>query len=178
MTQPISLPMPTNNNADAAKKSGTTIQPGVYKMRATDAALGYTNGTPPAPQVGVLMEFVDGPYKGLSLTWYGFFTDKTEVSTFRALRTLGKEDDDLSDLSMVTGEAPCTVVIEPDLNGVAQAKIRFIGGGAIAMKSVMSEEQKKAFAAAMKAKFSQVKATDDKKESTPPTSGTETKKFF
>lgn len=129
-------------------------QPGLYNMRAVDAELGFTAGSdaePPKPQVAILFEFVDGPYKGTSLTWYGFFTDKTRAGTIRALRTAGWSGNDLSDLSTCRGDAPCTIQIEPDLEGTPRARIRFVGGGAIAMKSVMSDDQKKAFAASMMA---------------------------
>lgn len=162
----ISLPTPPP--VSSTVKTGTSIVPGVYDMRATDADLGYTQGSegnPPSPQVAVLMEFVDGPYKGQSITWYGFFTEKTKTGTIRALRLLGLVGDDVSDLSTVRGQAPCTVQVEPDLHGVAQAKIRFVGGGAIAMKNTMSPEQKKAFAASMQALVSTVKSED---KATPP----------
>ena len=138
-------------------------------MRATDAELGYTQGNdtePPAPQVGVLLEFVEGPYKGTSITWYGFFTEKTKAATVRALRTLGWVSNDLTDLSAVRGEAPCTIQVEPDLQGVPRARVRFIGGGVIAMKTVMNEEQKKAFAASMQA-FAATIAAPPKQENKP-----------
>lgn len=168
MTQPINLPTPASQpSPQSEQKTGTTIKGGIYQMRATDSDLGYTqgsDGSPPAPQVAVLMEFVDGPYKSLTLTWYGFFTDKTKASTFRALRTLGWQGDDLSDLSTVRGEAPCTIQVDTDLQGVPRANIRFIGGGALAMKNTMSDEQKKAFAASMKAFASTVKPEEKAKE--------------
>lgn len=178
MTQPISLPTPPANNTQ--QRAGTTIQPGVYAMRAVDAELGYTQGTaeaPPAPQVAVLLEFIDGPYKGLTITWYGFFTEKTKQATVRSLRTLGFTGDNLADLATVRGEAPCTVVVENDLHGVAQARIRFVGGGAIAMKNTMSEEQKKAFATSMQAFISTVKGDDKPAAGATGPAGSE-KKFF
>lgn len=167
MTQPISMPTPASAPADATKKSGTTIQPGVYDMKCTDGELGYTagnaeKGEAPAPQLALLMEFVDGPYKGLSITWYGFFTEKTKASTIRALRTVGWTGDDLTDLSTARGRAPCTVQVEADLQGVLQARIRFIGGGAIAMKNIMNTDQKAAFAASMKAFASTIAADEPK----------------
>jgi len=163
-----SLPTP-NGQADPTKPKGTdtTIKPGVYLMRATDAELGYTAGSdtePAKPQVALLMEFVDGPYKGLSLTWYGFFTDKTKAGTIRALRAVGWQGDDLTELTTARGEAPCTVQTEADLDGVTRARIRFIGGGVIAMKSVMNHDQKKAFAASMRAFASTIAAPKEEKK--------------
>lgn len=130
----------------------TGPEPGVYPMRAIDADLGYTAGgdaSPPAPQVGVLLEFVDGPNKGLALTWYGHFTEKTKKQTLLALRTLGWTGNDLSALDSVRGEAPCTVGIETDLHGVMRPRVRFVGSAGLGIKNVMTPEQKKAFAASM-----------------------------
>lgn len=163
------VPMPAAQPAATSQYNGP--QPGVYPMRAVDAELGFTNGTetePAKPQVAVLLEFLDGPFKATSLTWYGFFTDKTEKSTFLALRTLGWQGNDLSDLSTVRGEAPCTVQVEPDLEGTPRARVRFVGGGAIAMKNVMTPEQKKAFAAAMMGKAAGVQAIAQQVQGTPP----------
>lgn len=149
-----SMPMPQAGVAPQQQSGAGGPQPGVYPMRAIDADLGFTQGTeqePAKPQVAVLLEFTNGPWKGTTLTWYGFFTDKTKQATIRALRSLGWQGDDLSDLSTVRGEAPCTIQMETDLEGVTRPRVRFIGGGVIAMKNTMNDEQKKAFAASMKA---------------------------
>lgn len=177
MTQQMPTPQ-----TPATQASETTIQPGVYQMRAVEAELGYTQGSegsPPAPQVAILFEFCDGPYKGTSLTWYGFFSEKTKAGTIRALRLTGWQGDNLADLSTCRGEAPCVIQVEPDLQGVARAKIRFVGGGVIAMKNVMNEEQKKAFAASMMAFAATINASapTDKPASNGPT-GQAGQKFF
>lgn len=156
MNTPSAALNPANGSTPVTpgQEGGTKIPPGTYQMRATDADLGYTAGSenePAKPQVAVLLEFVDGPFAGQSLTWYGFFTEKTKAGTIRALRTIGWTGNDLSDLSTARGEAPCVVQNETDLQGVARAKVRFIGGGALALKNVMSDEQKKAFAVSMQA---------------------------
>lgn len=184
MTQPQTMPTP-QNQAQQPASAYNGPQPGVYNMRATDAELGFTQGTdaePPKPQVGVLLEFVDGPYKGTSLTWYGFFTEKMRAGTIRALRSLGWQGDDLSELSSVRGEAPCTIQTEPDLTGVVRARVRFVGGGAIAMKTTMSDEQKKAFATSMKAFASTIKAGQEETQAPqngqPGNVGPTGQKFF
>lgn len=185
MTQGMTMPTPQQQpQAQAAQQN--LINPGVYLMRAIDAELGYTNAkeategaadNAPKPQVAILFEFVEGPYKGTSLTWYGFFTEKTKAATFRALRLVGWQGDDLSDLSTARGEAPCVVQNEQDLDGVWRARIRFVGSGQLAMKNVMNDEQKKAFAASMKAFASTIKAPP-KEETANGTAGTTGQKFF
>ena len=123
-------------------------------MRAVEAQLGYTNDN--KPQVAVLLEIVEGEHAGLTLTWYGYFTEKTETGTLRSLRLLGFKGDDLTDLSSVNGQAPCTIQAEADLKGVIHAKVRWIGGGALALKNVMTADQKAAFSASMKAKLAAI----------------------
>lgn len=172
--QALPAPAPQQQAGGAQQYNGP--QAGLYNMRAVDAELGFTQGTesePAKPQVAVLLEFVDGPYRGTSITWYGFFTEKTRQSTLRALRTLGWQGDDVSDLSTVRGEAPCTVQVEADLTGVPRPRIRFIGGGVIAMKNTMTDEQKKAFAASMKAFAAGVTASTptENTNAAPPSGG-------
>jgi hypothetical protein len=148
MTDINSLPDDTSNAP--AQSAGTTIKPGKYRMKVVpgEVDLGFT--AEKKPQVAVLMEFVDGENAGQALNWYGYFTDATKQSTMRALRTLGWQGNDISDLSTVTGEADCTVVVEPGYNGGSpRAKIRYIGGGGVALRDVMTEDQKRAFAASM-----------------------------
>lgn len=181
MNMPNAALNPANGTAPATPAANAPpIAPGTYDMRATDADLGYTAGSenePAKPQVAILLEFVEGPYAGQSLTWYGFFTEKTKTGTMRALRLLGLTGNDISDLSTVRGNAPCVVVTEPDLQGVARAKVRFIGGGALALKNVMSEEQKKAFAASMSA-FAASIVAEQKKPEAEAAPGTPAKPFF
>ncbi len=185
MTQQMPAPVNAVNGPPAAKRySGP--EPGVYMMRATDADLGFTQGSdngPPAPQVGVLLEFVDGKYKGTSITWYGYFTEKTKSSTIRALRTLGWQGDDLADLTTVRGEANCTVQVDVDLENNPRPVVRFIGGGAIAIKNVMTPEQKAAFALSMKELASGIKGPEKKEEEVKKTgdnvpTGAPPPKFF
>ena len=169
-----------NDQLDTQDYSGPA--PGVYRMTALDADLGFTNGSEGEagkPQVAVLLQFDEGPHKGTTLTWYGFFTEKTKLSTIRALRTLGWESNDLSELDTVRGSAPCVVETEGDLEGVVRARVRFIGAGVLAMKNTMDDAQKKAFALSMSALAATLKV-EPKKE--PAAAGDAakpaTKKFF
>lgn len=156
--------------------SSGLIPPGVYQMTAQEAELGYTQGnadSPPAPQVAVLLVFADGPFQGQALTWYGYFSEKTKAGTIRALRAIGWTGTDLANLTTARGTAPCTVQTDVDLDGVPRSRVRWVGGGGLAMKNVMSEDQKKAFSASM-AGF--IQAVGGAPQTTSPSSSPEKSK--
>ncbi len=176
----------TNNEGKELGSTSATTEakapflPGVYQMKCTDAELGFTSGSEGSeakPQVALMLVFCDGPNEAQGLTWYGFFTEKTKAGTIRALRTLGWVGDDLGDLSTCRGEAPCTVVTEVDLNGNPRSKIRWIGGGALANKNPMNEDQKKAFAMSMR-DFAKSIAGDISKAKAENGTKVDEKKFF
>jgi hypothetical protein len=141
-----------------------TIEAGTYMMRATDAELGFTaggEGKDSKPQVAVLLEFVDGPHKGSTLTWYGYFTEKSKPITVRALRALGMQGNNIAEaLDTIRGETSCVVEVENDLEGNARPRVRWVGqGGSLAMKKPMSEHEKAAFSASLQATFAAVPAS-------------------
>ena len=93
---------------------------------------------------------------GETITWYGFFTEKTEDRTLEALRHCGWEGDDLSDLRGITSNE-VYVVIEHETNdeGETHARVRWVNsgaGGALAMKATMDRAAATAFAQRMKGK--------------------------
>ena len=122
------------------------MEPGKYLMCATDAQLGMTEGG--KEQVAVLLEVVEGEFKGDSLTWYGYFTDKTTATTLKSLRALGWEGTDITKLDSVRGEAACTVT-EEEYEGKVSLRVRWVGGGGLGLKNVMDDRQKAAFAKRM-----------------------------
>jgi hypothetical protein len=131
------------------------IPEGTWRARGVSAALGYTSTD--NEQIGVELQFLgdqDDDVDGRHTTWYASFSEKAEVHTLKALRVLGWSGDDLSDLSGIdANEVEAVVVHEEDLQGELRAKVRFInpvGAGGVAMKTKMSEDQAKAFAARMK----------------------------
>lgn len=150
MTDINSLPSDTSTEAPREGATNTHIKPGKYVMGvvAGQVDLGFTKNE--GPQVAVLLEFLEGPYAGEAITWYGGFSEKARQHTIRALRSLGWQGDDLSDLSTVTGSTPCTVQVEPDQQGVLRARIRYVGGGSVALPNRMTDVQKRAFALSMK----------------------------
>jgi hypothetical protein len=128
------------------------IPKGTYRARATDCALGMTASG--KEQVGAALEILEGEHAGESLTWYGYFTEKTLERTLESLRHLGWKTDDLSDLAGV-GDAEVAIVVdhEEDQNGTLRARVRWVnapGSGGIAMKDRLDGGAAKAFALRMK----------------------------
>ena len=123
-----------------------------YTARAVEAELGFAStGT---EQVAILFEVAE---TGQQLTWYGYFTEKSEARTIESLRHAGWLGDDLADLSTV-GSQECQIVIDDETyQGQTREKVIFVnalgsggGGGGIALKTVMTPEEKRAFATRMK----------------------------
>lgn len=126
------------------------MKAGWDKFRVVEADLAFTSEQ--KPQVAVLLEMVAGESIGEQVTWYGSFTENARKSTILGLRAIGWKGDDISNLTTVTGEAECLIQIEPGQDGVARPRVRFVGrgGGGLAVKNRMTEDQKKAFAASLK----------------------------
>jgi len=133
------------------------IPEGNWRARGVTAALGFTKDD--NEQLGVELVFSpdqDEDVDGQHITWYGYFTEKTEASTLKALRTLGWSTDDLSDLTGIdANEVVAVVAHEEGMDGVTRARVRWInpvGGTGLAMKSKMSDDQARAFAERMRGK--------------------------
>jgi hypothetical protein len=145
---------------------GTILEAGKYRAQAIEAALGETDTG--KEQVAVRFRLLDADQE---ITWYGYFTDKTTESTFKALRTAGWKGQDLSDLTdLEAADAPeVTLVIEheADQQGNMRAKVRWVNGtGGLALKKALDPNKAKAFAARMKA---QVLAFDQNAGTPKPT---------
>ena len=130
------------------------IQAGTYRARAIEGALGETSTG--KEQVAVRFQLLDFEQ---TITWYGYFTDKTLEGTFRALRTAGWKGQDLSDLSDLAGETPeVHLVVEHEAYKNPQtgqttttAKVRWVNStGGIGLKAQLPEDKAKAFAAKMR----------------------------
>lgn len=127
------------------------IEAGTYRARATEGALGETQTG--KEQVAVRFSLLD--FEPQTITWYGYFTEKTTESTFRALRTAGWRGQDLADLSDLSREdAPevhLVVEHETDQQGTPRAKVRWVNGtGGMGLKAALPADKAKAFAARMR----------------------------
>lgn len=128
----------------------STLVPGTYNARGVDAQLGMASTG--SEQVAVELEITDEGFAGQRITWFGYFTEQTQQRTFESLRLLGWEGDDLSDLRGIDRN-PVRVVLENDTyDNKTRLKVRWINGpGGIALKTPLTGDQARAFAARMKA---------------------------
>src|ERR1700729_4246097 len=91
-----------------------------YNAKAIAFGLGETNDG--KPQIGVMFEIVDHPdFPGEQITWFGYFTEKTEDRTIESLQHMGWQGDDLTELAELAGDdatrvlpTPVSIVCEPD----------------------------------------------------------------
>ncbi len=125
------------------------MEAGRYKARAVSAGLGYTSGD--KPQVAVELQITEGDAAGELVTWFGYFTDKTHERTFSALRTLGWQGDDLSDLTGIDANEVSITMKEEEYEGKLALKVAWINPlGGVGLKKPMTPAQAKAFAGQMK----------------------------
>ena len=136
---------------------------GVYRAKAIQGALGETKAG--KEQVAVEFEILDEGFHGQRITWFGYFSEKTMDVTLRALRTMGWQGDDLSDLTGITNNEVSLVVEQEEYEGKWTAKVRWVNslGGGLGLKAPLAPDRAKTFAARMRA---QVLAFD-KSEGTP-----------
>lgn len=134
---------------------------GTHRARPIDCALGMTSTN--KEQIGVMFELVDD--QGQRITWYGYFTDATFERTIESLRRLGWNGNDLADFHRglpadVDNEVDIVVEEETDNNGEPRPKVRWINsaGGGVAVKTVLDDQQVRAFSARMKARVAGLQA--------------------
>lgn len=125
------------------------LQPGRYRARAVEGALGETKTG--KPQVAVRFELLD--LAGEQITWHGYFTEKTTDTTLRALRTCGWRGDMLDDLSGIeSNEVSLVLEIQPDDQGQPRPQVRWVNAaGGLALHSPLSADAARTFAARMRA---------------------------
>jgi hypothetical protein len=130
------------------------IPQGKYRAQAIEAGLGETDTG--KEQVAVRFKLLD-PVEGCpdSITWYGYFTDKTLETTFKALRTAGWKGQDLSDLSELEAPTAPEVILviehEADQQNQVRARVRWVNGtGGMALKKALDPAKAAAFASKMR----------------------------
>lgn len=129
------------------------IPEGTYPAKATGE---YEFGTAESSgneQVGVSFRITQGEYAGRVLTWYGFFnTPENSQRTVKSLRACGWKGDDVTNLEgLATDEVSIVVEVDDYNPSKPTNKVAWVnGGGGVAMKNVMTPQQKKALAARMK----------------------------
>ena len=145
----------------------TILNQGKHRAKASDWGIGKAGtGT---VQLGVEFDLLDLP--GQSIGWYGYMTDKALKDTVKALRAMGWQGSDLSELADRGGALDAnevTLVVEheqeTDEQGTGKideqgqplmrARVRWVNSaGGVAMKNPLMGDDLKAFAATMRGKI-------------------------
>lgn len=136
-----------------------TIEEGNWKSIAREFAYGKTSGkySEVKHQIGVLVEFVEGPSAGSMLTWYGYFnTDDNFDRTCEALETMGWDGKDLNALTgLGTKEFYAVVAYEQDLQGEMRPRIKWINStaGGVALSNRLDAGEQASFASQMRGRL-------------------------
>lgn len=118
-------------------------------MRALGGAL--TTAKTGTPGIGIELAVTQGDEVGQKIWYYGYFSDAAKEYTFKTLRTLGWETDDLTDLRGIDKNEVSVIVALEEYNGQENLKVKGVyplGGAGVA--NPMSDAEAKRFAATMK----------------------------
>lgn len=126
-----------------------SLTSGKFRAKGVAGALGFTKDH--NPQVAVELRVLDDSHAGESITWFGYFTEKSQERTLEALRILGWKTDDLSNLDGITDNEVSITLEEEEYGGEVRLKVQWINRvGGIALKERMSPAEAQAFARQMK----------------------------
>jgi hypothetical protein len=128
---------------------------GKFRARAQEWGIGEAKtGT---FQVGVVFELLDQE-PGTTITWYGALTDAALEWTMKALRNMGWQGDDVTELDGNGGHLDANevqlVVDEEEWEGKTRTKVKFVNSmGGLAMSSRVTGDKLKGFAAGLRGKI-------------------------
>jgi hypothetical protein len=126
------------------------------------------------PMLVVLFDVLTEGADVNALTWRGFFTEATMDRTIEAMRYMGFEGDDLSDITGLDRLEVDLVVEDEEYTDEAtgevktSAKVQWVNKPrALSVKTVLEGDKLKSFAAEMKAAFRKVDAAAGKRTPAP-----------
>jgi hypothetical protein len=107
-------------------------------------------------QIAVDFEIVDGDERGRRITWYGYFTEKTEERTIESLRICGWVGDDISGIVDLPNEVE--LVIEPETyEGKTRSRVKWVNrAGGLALKTRLDEGRKASLAERLRGRIAAV----------------------
>ena len=111
------------------------IQDGRHKARAIEWKLGVTSKG--SEQIGVLFQLDDGQ----TITWYGYFSDKTVERTLESLEHMGWDGIDIAaPVGLDKNEVSIVVEAEQGDDGNFYPRVRWVNklGGGLAMKEELA----------------------------------------
>lgn len=126
------------------------LNPGKYRARARWAKLAYTSKKD--PQVAAELEILEEGFVGVTVKWFGQFTEKSEDRTLESLRLMGWNNDDLGNMTGIGDTDVEATIGEEEYQGKTYTKVQFIDppGGSAQLKAPMSDEQASDFARRMR----------------------------
>lgn len=135
------------------------MTPGIHRGIVTAWALGTTSKG--GEQVAVTFQLPDSENE--TIVWRGYFTEKSTDITFKALRAMGWQGDDLADLSSIEGHEASLTIEPEEYEGKTFLKVRWVNpiSGPV-LKEQMAPDAAKAFAARMKARIRAFDASEGK----------------
>lgn len=148
------------------------MENGIYRARAKSWALAEAKTG--SVQVAVLFELLTEGMVGQTITWYGFWTDKTWERTVESLKYCGWEGDDPSDLQgLDKNEVDLVVENESyeDEQGITRTRprVRWVNRpGGLAIAAPLAPDKAKAFAAEFRDRIRALNAQDRKFASSKP----------
>ena len=150
------------------------ISEGIHRALAQSIQFGHA-GQDDKEQVAVEFRLTnpDDPECGYSITWFGFFTEKTIKRTIESLRYCGWKGDDLAELptladtGMLADEVDLVVQHE-EYEGNVRAKVAWVnrpGGGRVQLAKPMEATSLASFAARMKSSIKAAEAAPRQRSS-------------
>ena len=125
----------------------SVVANGTYKARAIDGVLCKTSTG--KEQVAIRFQLLAEGYGGIEVTWFGFFTPKTERRTLDALDYMGWDGEDISELAGI-GQNEVEIVIENEVyQDKKNSKVRWVnrvGGGGLGGFEALPPNEAQSFA--------------------------------
>ena len=143
------------------------IPEGTYRAKATDAALGETQGG--AEQVAIAFAILTPGFESHRVAYYGTFGIKALEYTVKAMRACGWQGLDLSDLSGIDANEVNLVIAHEEYNGTVRAKVKWVNDGAGAhVKKQLDPAAAKSFAQRMRGAIAGIDAATPKQPAPRP----------
>lgn len=114
------------------------------------------NGEDAKEQIAVLFDYVDANGETGSITWYGYFTEKTWERTLDSLRYMGWKGDDLGNLDGLDSNEVELVLDVEEYQGKRRTKVQWVNRlQALALQNPMDQKERQSFASKMRGRIAQ-----------------------
>lgn len=135
------------------------IQEGTHPAVALSHQFGKA-GTDDKPNVGIMFKIIDGPDKGRTIPWFGYFTAKTFERTCESLRYCGWKGTDIANLGTLDQIVDLDVAHE-EYEEKQRARVNWVNRhGGMSLKNPMNEAEIAKLAAKLKSKALKIPEVD------------------